>query len=348
MKKFFYPLAASLLLLTSCAGNKSSSNRGFVPVAPENAVLCEAHNRSYESILALLDSFQIMNVNALCVKHPGTNNDEAFSAFVDSCHDYTISVLIHADKFADGDTALVERHDIDGFHLVNIGAVGDDVWLKRLGVLNAAKPLLMLADSTRPSLYDAGFGSFRSAALDNAMQHVLAGSVPVTALDSALVYEESVLPKNVRLLRVLSTLPNDANDPRIYHARCVLLAALGGVPVVDLDDMFSHGAFFKMLLGLYAATPALQYGTREVVPQETAVFCVMSSFQNQRILVAVNTSAASMEYKWPSNVTRNSTELVAGEPLQSSGGQKLPAYGYQIFRYKFTEGMEPLLMDDRP
>jgi hypothetical protein len=345
MKNFFWSLAVLAVLLSSC-GRSKSSNVAFIPVAPENAVLCEAHDRSYESLLALLDSFQAMSINALCVKHPGATDNTAFKTFVDSCHDYSISVLIHAPEFADGDTALVERYDIDGFHFVNISAANDDVWLKRLDALYTAKPMLILTDSMRSSLFDAGFGSFRSAALDNAMAAVLAGRAPVSAIDSALAYEKNVLPKNIRLVRSLSSLPDDATDLRVSHARNIMLVALGGVPMIDIESIFSEAAFFKMLFGLYAATPALQYGTHEVVPQASAVFCVMNSFQNERIMVAVNTGAAPAEYKWPGNVTRNAMELVAGEPLRSSGGQELPPYGYQIFRYKFTEGMQPLEMDD--
>ena len=345
MKKFFYSLAVAALLV-SC-GKKKSSDHAFIPVAAENAVLCEAHHKPYESLLALLDSFQLMNVNVLCVSQPNSANEAAFKTFVDSCHDYSISVLIHADEFADGDTALVERFDVDGFHLVNIGAAGDEVWLKRLDALYAAKSMLILADSTRPSLYDAGFGSFRSYAFDSALDAVITGSASTAALDSALAYEKSTLPKNIHLLRVLSTQPSDSVDPRIYYAKCIVRISIQGLPVVDMDDMLSHAEFFKMLFGLFASTPTLQYGTRDVVPQETGVFCVLTSYENERIIVAVNTANKPMEYKWPSNVARNTMELVAGEPLRSSGGQELPPYGYQIFRYKFTDGVEPLDMDNK-
>lgn len=352
--KIFFSINLFAAVLSLLSGCKSDSNSDvpslFLPVSADNAVLCEASlSYNHVTLLPLLDSLISMNVNAVCIPPPNASNKSAFKSFMDSCHQRGLTVLIHATQLNDANVELIKSYDVDGFHFLNTGNVATDAdWTAKLDALYKTKGLLIIADSILPTLYDVGFGAFKSNVFENALVEAVVGGKSLSLLDSALTYERKSVPKEMRLLRTNPRLTNPADSTNIKMREAMLLAtySLPGLPVNAIEMTQTHDEFLKKLNAFYVNSPAMQYGSIESIERASeGVYVMIRVHEEERILIAINLRNKTQAYKWPPNLSRSNTELMMGEQLTMSGGQELPPFGYQILRFKYLEGMQPLDMD---
>lgn len=255
----------------------------------------------------------------------------------------------------------VTEADIDGFRCDHAEGVPDDFWKETITKLRSAKEgLLMLAEGSQTTLYDAGFDMLYAWNFAYKLQDVYGSSASVADL-----YEvhrsEFASATDTRLRMRYSTnhdMASEKSPVQAYLTKEGALSAfvasisMGGCPLIyssqelaydkalsffgyqsiDWNANADYQADYAKLMQIYRNSPALQHGDIKLYQTGKAV-CTYRTSATQRVLVLINTLGSVQRLNLPMERTGDSARnLLTGENVVLPRTITLEPYQYFIWQ----------------
>ena len=257
--------------------------------------------------------------------------------------------------------------DIDGFRCDVAWGVPDDFWKDCIAALKKTKNVFMLAEGDNGNLHRDGFDVSYPWDMFHALTKIAAGATNALAIDSILQKQDSSFPAGA--VRLYFTSNHDENSwnkadygtmPGAEHApfavftqtmRNSLPLVYSGQeePVMDSISFFyknpirfgkyGRAKFYKTLLNLRAATPALATDAsfkKINVGNEKALYAYVREKDGHKVFVVLNLSSIQQNIKI-------ADASLAGEPLNVFMGVKeklsvghsfnIEPWGYIVYNY---------------
>ncbi|MDO7844924.1 alpha-amylase family glycosyl hydrolase [Hymenobacter sp. M29] len=256
----------------------------------------------------------------------------------------------------------VTGHAIDGFRCDAADLVPDDYWQAAIAELRQANPnLFFLAEGSQTSHYAAGFQLTFGWNFYNALQRVVINQAPAAALAAAHSTELQNVPAGSYRLRFTTNHDEvQAGAPAARfgseaaaRAAYVATLAFGAAPLIyngqeagDPAQLNSPsrtpirwsndptaGTFYRGLLAVYNAQPALRSGPAEYFDQAPGAVVVRHRLGAQEVLVLVNLRNSAVSVPLPAALqgagwTNALTKTAVGSPA----AVPLAAYGYAVWQ----------------
>lgn len=259
---------------------------------------------------------------------------------------------------------------IDGFRTDTADFVPFSFWQQAIPAVRASttRPLLMLAEGARNDHYAAGFDLTYGWDFYNAVKSVFNSSAPATLLQQTQAAEFAVVPQGKGILQFTTNHDEsawDATPVELFGGLDASLAAYavtiayGGTPLVysgqeigweDQIPFFTRdpldwntgqdtAQWYAQLLGARADHIALREGTL-IDQSSNDVAVLMREYQDDQVLVLVNTRDQSRQAAIPSGWRGDWVDLITGQALSLSATHALAPYGVLIL------GTVPVLTGD--
>lgn len=270
------------------------------------------------------------------------------------------------DAMTDAMTYWVREADVDGFRCDFAQGVPDDYWQEAISAIRAIKPeAIMLAETSRTQLYDAGFDWMYSWSYLASVQDLYSkGSL--ASLYNVSDSEFGKTPAGKARLRYITNhdaCSEKANASLYTNADGMLAAAcvtyfLGGIPLIyssqevgymqKIDFCCTPAQSVKMdwnsnpdilrkmkqLMAVYHRTAALRGGELDRTSQNVKVASLCYASGEGTLLVLVNTTNASLRYTLPMAMQGKSVQdLLSDETLSLGREIELGAFEYRIFSF---------------
>jgi glycosidase len=257
----------------------------------------------------------------------------------------------------------VTEADVDGFRCDYAVGVPDDFWKINITAFRAAKgskPLLMLAESGKSSLYDDGFDMVYAWNFAYKLQDLYAGKATVADLYNTANAEMASATNGKMLMRHITNhdMASTASPLTVYHSAegafsaFVIAASMGGCPMIYSSqeiaypsalsfftsrsmDFTSNAAYqndYEKLMDIYRASPALQHGTVKLYNCDAAA-CSYRVSDTEKILVLVNTSGTTQTINLPiERVGDKATDLWTNTSITLQRTMEMAPYEYHIWK----------------
>lgn len=251
--------------------------------------------------------------------------------------------------------------NIDGYRCDAADMVPFSFWKQAIDSLKTIpnRSLVMLAEGSRPDHFYAGFHLNFGWEFFSKNKDVFQNNQSPSALYQAHQKEYSSIPSGAQKLRFISNHDECAWDDtpiglfggeRGSMAAFVITAYMGGVPLIyngqeigypvklpffsrlPIDWTISSYLLpeYKSILGFRSGHPALRNGSLTNY-SDAAVACFLRTYQQDEVLVLVNTRHSSSTFTIPSGLAGTEwTNGMSGEMLTLSGQISLGAFEYLI------------------
>ncbi|MBF9141765.1 alpha-amylase family glycosyl hydrolase [Hymenobacter properus] len=256
----------------------------------------------------------------------------------------------------------VTEHAIDGFRCDAADLVPDDYWQAAIAELRQANPnLFFLAEGSQTSHYAAGFQLTFGWDFYNALQRVIINQAPAAALAAAHTQEMQSVPAGSYRLRFTTNHDEvQQGTPALRfgseaaaRAAYVATLAFGAAPLVyngqeagDPAQLNSPtrtpirwsydptaATFYRGLLRVYNAQPALRYGPAEYFDQAPGAVVVRHRLNGQEVVVLVNLRNTAVSVPLPTTLQGAGwTNSLTKMPMGSPATVPLAAYGYAVWQ----------------
>jgi len=259
--------------------------------------------------------------------------------------DYMISAM----KF------WVKEADVDGFRCDVAEMVPAAFWEKARRELNALKPVFMLAEGEKPYLHNKAFDMTYSWNIYHAMNKIAAGQKSARYLDTLLWRENQEYPAGAMRMRFTSNHDENSWNGTVFERYdggaqtfAVLCATLPGVPMIysgqeaGMDKRLkfferdpiewrinNYRRFYRRLLSLYPANPALNKGGMEKIStdKDDYVYAFSRMSDSKEIVVILNLSGKEQRASVESSA-------IDGKMLDYFTGHRVDYDGEHIFVLK--------------
>jgi glycosidase len=174
----------------------------------------------------------------------------------------------------------IEDVGIDGFRCDVAEMVPLDFWEHVRARLDTIKPVMMLAEGSKPELHAKAFDLTYSWNLYDQLDSLLSGNRPATVIDSLLLYESLQYPTGALRMRFTTNHDKNAWDaPAVekfgisgLRAATVLTNTIPGVPMLYTGEE----AMNNVKLSLFEKVPVDWSRPRELGTLNTALFMLRS------------------------------------------------------------------------
>lgn len=257
----------------------------------------------------------------------------------------------------------INEADIDGFRCDYAQGVPLSFWKSTISAIRAKKSdALMLAETSDPAHYDAGFDLLYSWSFMYAVEGLYSGSGTFGSLLSAHTSEYNSTPEDKDRMRYVTTHDESATaapgtfyrTPQGELSAFCLTAFLSGVPMIyssqELGNMNAINFFnynvmdfkadnttrnaLKQLMKVYHETAHLRGGKRITGSLNTKVHYVEYTDETETMIVVCNTANTEQEVKLPmKHQGHEVTDLITGEKLTLGITTPLASYEYKIYKH---------------
>lgn len=255
----------------------------------------------------------------------------------------------------------VQEADIDGFRCDHAEGVPEDFWQQTITRLRTAKEgLLMLAEGSQTSLYNAGFDMLYAWNFAYKLQDVYAAKASVADLYDVHRSEmASATPTRLRMRYSTNHDMASALSPvQAYQTKegafsaFVASVVMGGCPLIyssqeigydkalsffgyqpiDWNANADYQADYAKLMSIYRNSPALQMGDIKLY-QTTRSVCSYRTSATEKILVLISTSGNQERLNLPmERVGDSATNLWTGESTVLPRTITLEPYQFFIWK----------------
>lgn len=266
----------------------------------------------------------------------------------------------------DAMTYWMREADVDGFRCDFAQGCPDDFWKEAIDAIRAVKKdAIMLAETSRTQLYDAGFDWMYSWAYLGAIQKVYASSP--AALYSVSDKEMEETPKGKMRLRYVTNHDacSEKSNQECYKSQEGLLAAscftyfLEGVPLIYSSQEIGYMqkinfcvpssssvimnwqtnpntlAAYKDMMRAYHETDTLRGGKREIIESNSKVGAFTYTSDAGTLLVIINLSADSQTFATPQALINQTVKNhLTGKEERLVRNIELAAYEYKVVSLK--------------
>lgn len=267
------------------------------------------------------------------------------------------------EAMTDAMTYWVREANIDGFRCDFAQGVPDDYWAEAITAIRAIKPeAIMLAETSRTQLFDAGFDWMYSWSYLSAIQK-LYNDGSMASLFSISEDEFNKTPAGKARLRYITNhdaCSEKANSALYTNADGMLAAAcityfLGGIPMIyssqevgylkQIDFCCTPAQSVKMdwnsnkdtqdklkkLMQIYHETAKLRGGKKEILSQDNKLACFTYTSTEGTLLIVVNAKNAAVTPTVPMAMQgRRGKNLLTGEAVSLGRTMELGAFEYRI------------------
>lgn len=263
----------------------------------------------------------------------------------------------------------LQQTGIDGFRCDVAAEVPDAFWKKCIAQLRAIKPdIFMLAEADKPALHLDGFDVSYGWQAMHAMKDLYSGKYTLARFDSVMNSGLTEFPKDAARLFFTSNHDENSWNGTEYEkfgnaakAFAVLSSTFAqSIPLIYTgqempnkrrlkffvkdsirwDGQYLLAGFYKTLLDLRKANPALQYNAayrRLTVGANDAIYAYMRQKDQHKVLVVLNLSKRAQQFSIadtaivgkPLNVF-----LGVNEPLDTLHQFSMGPWGYMVYDYK--------------
>lgn len=261
----------------------------------------------------------------------------------------------------------ITESDIDGFRCDVAGEVPDDFWQDCITQLRKVKDIFMLAEGDKGILHRDGFNATYAWDMFASLKNIAAGKTNALAIDTVLKRQDSSFPAGA--ISMYFTSNHDENSwnkadygtmPGAEHAPFAVFtqSMRSGIPLIYsgqeepvLDSIsffyknpitfgkYSRAAFYKKLLMLRAATPALATDAsfkKVHAGDEKALYAYVREKEGHKILVILNLSPKKQTVKIDDpSLTGHPENVFMGSKEALSAGHSfgIAPWGYIIYNY---------------
>lgn len=164
----------------------------------------------------------------------------------------------------------VDSFNIDGYRCDAASMVPNEFWQQCVSILRQQRPLLMLAESDDPKMYENGFDMTYGWEMYSTLKKVWSGASPTTAIDSVLQKEKSKYPPGYHAVRFITnhdeTSWDDVPEKKFVNregakAAFVTMVTLPGNPLLYQGQEVGYPVkinLFEKYTIDYSANPELQ------------------------------------------------------------------------------------------
>ncbi|MCY7411397.1 MAG: hypothetical protein LH473_14075 [Chitinophagales bacterium] len=98
----------------------------------------------------------------------------------------------------------IQNFNIDGYRCDMAGMVPDDFWKEAIDTIRKIRPLILIAESDKPEMYENGFDITYGWKMYHQLKHVWQGDSSSVAVDHVLKYEADNYSNNYKALRFIT------------------------------------------------------------------------------------------------------------------------------------------------
>ncbi|HYV90395.1 MAG TPA: alpha-amylase family glycosyl hydrolase [Chitinophagales bacterium] len=264
--------------------------------------------------------------------------------------------MIHAMKY------WIDSFSIDGYRCDAASTVPDSFWKECIGILRQQRPLLLLAESDSPTMYDDGFDVTYGWEMYACLKDVWSGKLPAAAVDSVLTKEQNKYPANYHAVRFITNHDETSRDdmPEVKFinrngakAAFVTMLTLPGTPLVYNGQEIGYPTeinlygrykidwsanpdlqkWYSAVLNFFEGNDVLKKGTLDQFdPGNMKVLIYQRKLLGTDPLwVIVNTSNEEITAKLPITLqNKKLTDMISNEGIASEEMIKLRPYEYHV------------------
>jgi len=256
--------------------------------------------------------------------------------------------------------------NVDGFRCDYAGGVPTDFWKTAITELRNIpnRDIIMFAEATKKDLYTAGFDLTFGWDFYNALKKVYGEGADAKALYSVNQADDNSTPNDTDILRFTTNHDDTAWDDtpialfdgtRGSMAAFVLTGYMGGVPLIysgqevgmtDKLPFFSTNqtiidwsknqeleAEYSKLINFRASSDAIKRGSIESFDGGADVLLFKRSYQDEEVLVIVNTRDQQKQISIPAALTNTKWQnVMKNEELDLDQSLEIPAFSYLILQ----------------
>lgn len=247
----------------------------------------------------------------------------------------------------------IKETNVDGFRCDVAEMVPIEFWNLARKELNKVKPVFMLAEGEKASLHEKAFDMTYSWNLLHAMNQIAAGEKNARYIDTLLWQEKKEYPAGALRMRFTSNHDENSWNGTVFErfgrgvkAFAVLSATLPGVPMLysgqeagmnkrlnffERDPIEwrinNFRRFYRRLLGLYPAHPALHKGDMKKITtdKDAGIYAFRRIYNSKEVVVILNLSDQEQ------NVQINSS-AIDGKMLDYFTGHRVDYEGEHLFK----------------
>lgn len=263
----------------------------------------------------------------------------------------------------------LQQTGIDGFRCDVAAEVPDAFWKKCIAQLRAIKPdLFMLAEADKPALHLDGFDVSYGWQAMHAMKDLYSGKYTLARFDSVMNSGLTEFPKGAARLFFTSNHDENSWNGTEYEkfgnaakAFAVLSSTFAqSIPLIysgqempnkrrlkffvkdsiRWDGQYLLAGFYKTLLDLRKANPALQYNAayrRLTVGANNAIYAYLRQKDHHKVLVVLNLSNQAQQFSIADTAIKGkplNVFLGVNEPLDTLHQFSMEPWGYMVYDYK--------------
>lgn len=302
-------------------------NSAYGPKEDLKRLVAETHKRGLKIIIDIVANHTAWD--SVLMKHPNFYKHDAAGNIIPPNPDWTdVAGLNYANPelrayMIDMLKYWIREFDLDGFRCDVAGEVPTDFWESARAELTKLKPdIIMIAEASKPELLLKAFELDYAWPFHSAITKAFEFGAPATHISDTWKLEHDRYPKNALEMRF-----SDNHDEKRAIARfgergalaaSALVFTMDGVPMLyngmEVGDTGESGApalfenipvfwpiaerrpefhpFYKALIALRRAHPALQQGETEWIPNSdnARVLTYLRRTAGEEYLVAINTS----------------------------------------------------------
>ena len=344
-----------------CVRDYKAVHPAFGTLDDLRTLVQHAHDRKMKVILDWIANHTAWD-NAWVKDHPDwytgpmTNDEKAWQdvTFLNYSKPEVRAAMI------DALTYWVKEADIDGYRCDYAQGVPDDFWAAAIKAIRAINPnAIMLAETSRLQLFEAGFDWMYSWNYLSQIQRVMNGGTTLAKLYSTHDSEMSSTPEGKQRMRYITNhdaCSEQANQDLFINTNGMLSAAcltyfLGGIPliyssqevgylskinffttnVMNWNSNPDYQAKFQALMKAYKSTNTLRGGRMTRYTANADVACFTYSSTAGTLLVIANTKNASRTVAIPESLRgKTLTNMLTGAEQTLSDELSVPAFGYFV------------------
>ncbi len=255
----------------------------------------------------------------------------------------------------------INEADIDGFRCDYAEGVPTDFWSETIPLLREAKQgtLLMLAEGSQASLFDAGFDLVYAWNTPYRLQDIFTGDADVDELYTSYTSEYTGIPTGKLRMGYITNHDMSSENSPIQTlggeegalSAFVATLGLGGCPMIyssqeigyaeplsffgfkDIDwtSNADYQADYEKLMQIYHDSEALQMG--DVRFYQTKAISIYRTSANERVLIFINPSNQEQSLNLPiERVGDSTTDLWTGESQTLPHSITMQPYEFKLFK----------------
>ncbi|MEO5673411.1 MAG: alpha-amylase family glycosyl hydrolase [Chitinophagales bacterium] len=260
----------------------------------------------------------------------------------------------------------IDSFNIDGFRCDAAAMVPNDFWKECISMLRQSRPLLMLAESDDPKMYENGFDITYGWYMYSVLKNVWKGDSTTAAVQRCLQSEATRFPANYKAVRFITNHDEDSWDdvPEVKfinrdgaRAAFITMITLPGIPLIyngqevgyptkiNLFEKYSIDwsanpelhQWYQTIVNFYNNNMVLKKGTLDQFDfqNENVLIYQRKILGNDPLWIMVNTSNLEVTAKLPVTLqNKKLKDVLSSEGIASAEVMKLRPFEYHILEVK--------------